>query len=643
MQTASRRAAKTPFQGRWTPIAQAQPFRISQRCLRSSAPHEAEEIEFSGNDKDFILSILRAKPSIRDTKSYLASFNAPQGVPSLPSTPLLVEKGVDTSLQTTAPTPTDATATSTPTIIQELIDPIHRRTALVKLQGPFSDRQLESIARGMVYLEKLGLVSIIVVENDDWKPGKDNERQNAVEDAMRVVAALEEQGARARPMLDTIVRLGPDPKDEGQTELDEGGRRVWIPEAHAKVGDLVGLQSSLRAGEIPVIPPMALDSLCRSVRVSANDVVAALTRAMVEAGKSAPSLSGSQPVDMTPLRLMIVNREGGVPSYARTGLPHLLVNLTSEYHQIHDTFLPQWKSSHPSSLANLSLARTCLSYMPRTSSAIMVSHRSPSSLIANLITNKPAQSSSLPHALLSGTRKLTPHTPTLFRHGLPIRVIRNAEEVDHQKMTALLEQSFRRKLDYDAFWKRVDGSLDFAIVAGDYEGGAIVTREEFPTEDGSKRTMAYLDKFAVLPSHQGDGTVDFLWVALHDESYGLGTPFARNFIEGSMQGLGQGKDLIWRSRADNPVNKWYYERSSGHLRMGEKKDWVMFWCDAEHRLRTMETAIKAGADDPSRIDPIIRTKGGAMIRGPAFVTAEESGRLEKWANIVGSIPSSWQK
>jgi amino-acid N-acetyltransferase len=495
----------------------------------------------------------------------------------------------------------------------------------------------------MVYLEKLGLMSVIVVENDDWKPGKDDERQSAVEDAMRVVAALEEQGAKARPVLDTIVRLGPHPKDESQGEIDETGRRVWIPEAHAKVEDLVGLQSSLRAGEIPVILPMALDSLYRSVRVSANDVIAALTRAMVQVGKTAPTPSGSKPVDMTPLRLMIVNREGGVPSYARAGLPHLLVNLTSEYHQIRDTFLPQWQSSHPSSLGNLALARTCLSYMPRTSSAIMVSHRSPSSLIANLITNKPAQSSSLPHALLSGTKKLSPHTPTLFRHGLPIKVIRNVEDIDHQKMTALLEESFKKKLDYDAFWNRVDGSLDFAIVAGDYEGGAIVTRENFPTDDGSEKTMAYLDKFAVLPSHQGDGTVDFLWVALHDESYGLGTPFARNFIEGSMQGLGQGEDLIWRSRADNPVNKWYYERSSGHLRMGEKKDWVLFWCDAEHRLRTMENDIKAGASDPSHANPIIRTKGGSMIKGPAFVTQEESGRLEKWARVVGSIPSSWKK
>jgi amino-acid N-acetyltransferase len=526
-------------------------------------------------------------------------------------------------------------AAHVPSIIQELIDPVHRRTALVKLQGPFTDRQLESIARGLVYLEKLGLVSVIVVENDDWEIGSENEREDAVEDAMHVVAALEAQGARARPLLDTIVRLGPHPNDAQEgVEVDDNGHKQWSPEAHATPAELLCLQSALRAGEIPVLPALALDSFCRSIRVSANDVIAALARAMVQAGTNKATSSTS--VDMTPLRLMIVNREGGVPSYARAGLPHLLVNLASEYDQIQETFLPQWQNSHPTALSNLALAKTCLSYMPRTSSAVMVSHRSPSSLIANLITNKPAQSSSLPHALLSGTKKLTQHTPTLFRHGLPIRIIRQPSKIDKAKMTALLEQSFKKRLDYEPFWNRVEATLDFAIVAGDYEGGAIVTREILPSSnsDDPPRTMAYLDKFAVLPSHQGDGTVDFLWVTLHDESYGLGTPGARNFIEGSMQGLGKGEDLVWRSRGDNPVNKWYYERSSGHLRMGE---WVLFWCDAEDRLREMEGAMRSeGAE-------VLRSKAGSVTKGPSFVVGEERGRLERWSGTVRKIPSSWKK
>lgn len=584
------------------------------------------------NLQDFIMSILRANPSLRDTRTYLASFG--------PRPVKLGDKKPQQSLVPTSEQIPNVAETRPPDIAQQqhrkdtrgqthspviasILNPVWRRTALVKLQGPFNDRQLDSIARGMVYLEKLGLVSVIVVENDDLVRGEAGERAAIVEDTMRVVSALEKQGAKARPVLGAVVRLGPKPGDE------ESKSEVDVPEAHTFPSDLVHIRSALRAGEIPVLPPMALDSFCRSVRVDANDVIAALVRGMVEAAseeKEAESLAQQnerptasyEDVDLTPLRLMIINKEGGVPSYARAGMPHLLVNMTSEFSYIKDTFDPRWKSNHPSALANLSLARTCLSYMPRSSSAVMVSHRSPSSLIASLITNKPAVSSSLPHALLQGNRKLDLHTPTVLRHGLDVRVIRSPSEIDRPKLKALLEQSFGRTLDEAPFWDRLDKCLDFVIVAGDYSGAAVVTTEQCPGGSPASAPITYLDKFAVLPSHQGDGTVDFLWVALHDESYGLGLPFAAN-PNGGKQGKGDGRDLVWRSRADNPVNKWYFERSTGHLRMG---DWVLFWCDAEMRLKTEE--------------------GRRANAGLSYLEEWEHGRLSVWADAVMKIPSSWK-
>ena len=498
-------------------------------------------------------------------------------------------------------------------VIASILNPVFRRTALVKLQGPFTDRQLDSISRGLVYLEKLGLVSVIVVENDTIDR---DERASIIEETMRVVASLEKHGAHARPLISAIVRLGPKPRGD---RIQEDGLR--LPESHTIPSDLVPIRSALQAGEIPVISPLALDSFCRSIRVDANDVISGLAQGMVEA--SAQSSQGddrfgheaSQEVDLTPLRLMIINRQGGIPSYARLGYPHLLINLDSEYEHIRDTFDELWRHSHPTALANLSLARTCLSYMPPTSSAIMVSHRSPSSLIGNLITNKPAVSSSLPHALLQGNRKLTPDTPTLLRRGLPIRVLRSISDIDRNRLTNLLNQSFRRTLDDKSFYERLEKTLDFIIVAGDYSGAAIVTKETCP---GLDSPIAYLDKFAVLPSHQGDGTVDFLWVALHDESYGLGHPFSVN-PNGGKGGMGEGQDLIWRSRANNPINKWYFERSSGHLRMGS---WVLFWCDGEKRLRVEE--------------------GRRGSSGLSYVEHWEEGRLERWADTVLKIPSSWK-
>ena len=112
-----------------------------------------------------------------------------------------------------------------------ILDPVIRRTALVKLQGPFTDRQLESIAKGMVYLEKLGLTSVIVIELDDWVKGEQGDKSRAVDEVMRVVSTLEKQGARARPVLQSVVRLGP---DAGETDRNV---EKDVP-SHGSRGDL---------------------------------------------------------------------------------------------------------------------------------------------------------------------------------------------------------------------------------------------------------------------------------------------------------------------------------------------------------------------------------------------------------------------
>ncbi|KAF8222142.1 DUF619-domain-containing protein [Tricholoma matsutake] len=592
----------------------SQTFRAFYATIRSLRQPPIEPDEIPTSDNDFILSILRANPSLRDTRSYLASFGPrPQPTPPIIPADITIHPP-PTTRQTPKPIPEQKPSL----ILHSILNPVIRRTALVKVQGPFTDVQLDSITRGLVYLEKLGLVSVVVVENDDLARGDQDERAAMIEETMRVVKSLEKHGSRARPVLGSIVRLGPKPGDESATLSS----KISPPESHTFPSDLVPIRSALRSGEIPVIAPFALDSFCRSIRIDSNDVIAGLARGMGEASAQDYHKRGlqdgyelSEDVDLTPLRLMIINREGGVPSYARSGYPHLLINLESEYDFIHNTFQGPWRHSNPTALSNLSLARTCLTYMPPTSSAIMVSHRSSSSLIGNLITNKPAVSSSLPYALLQGNRKLTLNTPTLLRRGLPVQVLRSTADIDKAKLNALLEQSFGKTLDDVSFYRRLEQTLDFIIVAGDYAGAAIVTKE-FCSR--SSTPITYLDKFAVLPSHQGDGTVDFLWVALHDETYGLGHPFSAN-PNGGKEGKGEGQDLVWRSRSNNPVNKWYFERSSGHVRMDS---WVLFWCDAEKRLRIEE--------------------GRKGSSGLSYLETWEEGRLASWAETVTKIPSSWK-
>lgn len=530
--------------------------------------------------------------------------------------------------------------------------PASRHTALVKVQGPFSDRQLESIAEGMVYLKKLGLVSIIVMDHTRWTreeqrirrlnlPAEDGRelivrlREEMKREAIRFSDALEAKGGAARPLLEGVLCVhGAAFEDTLKPIASTSARPYEANEEDLFVDSLSGIRNAVRQGEIPVIPPIALDASCFSLCVSANDAMRAIAHGLADA----ESWTGlryeaderlSNDVDLTPVRLMIINREGGLPSHARGGDPHLSINLESEFDYINKTFI--WGDTHPTALSNLALVRDCLSHLPRTASAVLVSHRSPRSLIANLITNKPAHSPSLAHELLP--RRNMQHQPTIVRRGLPIRVYRSMDGIDEDKMTRLLEASFGKTLNRQPFYDRLRRDLDFCIVAGDYQACAIVTNEVRldpatgqpavdPLTGQAEEPIAYLDKFAVLPSLQGDGTVDFLWGALRDESWGLGLLDALNPNVGGLGGQGIPRDLVWRSRSNNPVNKWYHDRSTGFFKIppppGGAVGFALFWCEVEDR------ASEFMRDE----------REGRKMRS----TPE---KLLKWAPCIGAIPSCW--
>lgn len=522
---------------------------------------------------------------MRDSRSYIASF-APPTSPDTPPSP---------------PAPSETAEAAPNPLVGSLLNPIVRRPALVKIQGPFTDHQLQSVCRGIQYLQRMGLVSVVVIDRDDVPPSESQDADAAeaqrtlmLRDVERCVDMLTRARAPARPILSTVARMG----EDGAVRVEAEG--------------LDHIRRTVEEGEIPVLMPVALDTGCRSRRINANRVLAALAESM-----SAPAPEGAEKkgMDLTPVRLLVINREGGIPSYARSGLPHLSINLASELEFISNTWREEWRDTHPTALANLNLADECLAHMPRGASALIVSHRSPAALIANLITNKPAHSASLPHSLLEQSEgRITPDTPTLIRKGLPVKIVRNLDEIDKDRLTGLLERSFGRKLSQDKYWARLEKDLDFIIVIGDYVAAAIVTKE------GSNRDICYLDKFAVLPENQGDGTVDFLWVALRDETYGLGLLDAMNPSIGSLKGVGEGKDLVWRSRSNNPVNKWYFERSNGSLTCGDNGAWKLFWCDAEQRVRDMAQ------------------ENGSLMH---VIEKSERGRLENWEPAIMSIKSAW--
>lgn len=652
---------------------------------------------------------------------------------------------------TTAPhhvTPQESSTVAIPQVtpVSDALADSH--TALVKVQGPFTDRQLDSIAEGLVYLKRLGLVSVVVVDQDDWPEisadidrngqlvvGRDeledqrmgdwlaahplpasalkgkqkaNEpcrssllgrkqerlRKRIMAETLRLADSLNRKGAMARPFPQAIVKVDAHTAAQVEAQAREfqhtqtsgaaqpgdavvAGSSPTSPTIHYGSGgeqrlrpplvsddNLSSIRSALASNQIPVLAPYALfenekDGTLETLCVRADDVMVALARDMVVAANrsleeqqvadvsasSSSSTANADPlaelmgggVDMMPLRLMVINREGGIPSHARGGDPHLSINLASEYHQIKQSFV--WDHTHPTALRNLDAISDCLSYMPQTSSGVLVTHRSPRSLIANLITNKAAHSPSLPHRLLANKQDVR-HTPTIVRPGLPIKVIQEFDKIDLDKMTALLEASFRRKLNQQGYYDRLRESLDFVIVTGDYQGAAIVTKEYAPDDDRTAvEPIAYLDKFAVLPSLQGSGTVDFLWGALRDEVQGLGLLDALN-DNGGRGGYGKGRDLVWKSRSNNPVNRWYYERSNGFVRIDtdvKGTGWQLFWCDAEDKLARLsgERRLSASA---SNLEEAAAMAHDDIELGHAFddESVSSSVERERWTGTASS-------
>lgn len=261
-------------------------------------------------------------------------------------------------------------------------------------------------------------------------------------------------------------------------------------------------------------------------------------------------------------------------------------------------------------LQNLGLAQQALAMLPSASSGIITSPqevsysaRSPQQatsdlsavgtrrqrnpLIHHLLTDKPLLSSSLPPGRRGSSNgggftafsPITSHT-TFVKRGMPLTILPNPytkpwtaqiqprlglndPTIDLPRLVTLIEDSFDRKLDVQNYLDRVNSRIAGVIVAGEYEGGAILTWETPPgvPDDGGEasaaRMVPYLDKFAVLKRSQGAGGVaDIVFNAMVRTCFPNG--------------------VCWRSRIDNPVNKWYFERSSGTWKLADS-NWAMFW------------------------------------------------------------------
>lgn len=525
-------------------------------------------------------------------------------------------------------------------LVSEQVQPTH--VALVKLRAPqlLDDDTLGGIALTLSQLVHLGLSVLVVVDcdhNTHSQPSSVSSsewRRFVKQQADRVVAGLRQHNKPGALVLSDAVGLTTREHDTA-THVRVQSDLTVLPGQH--------LLSLLQGGTVPVVTPLAVTSdASRMVTVDADSVMLALTRHfagitsssiqhLVEAEPESLPVYAENAIHQTHVdRVIVLDPLGGIPSEDQQDKAHIFLNLDQEYDTIRaelestsQTPAASQSKSSARHVQNLDVVEQALRLLPPSSSALILSpsetavsaqlpatqanatsvrtrlQRNP--LIHNLLTDKPMVSSSLPAGPRSAqtstpTRSVNP--PTFVKKGMPLTIIPDPStdpwlppgpsgsslsledpRIDFPRLLHLIEDSFNRPLDVQHYLARIRNRLAGVIIAGEYEGGAILTWETPPhsPDEPTPEPVPYLDKFAVLKRSQGSGGVaDIVFKAMVRSCFPDG--------------------VCWRSRKNNPVNKWYFERSVGTWKI-DGGLWTMFWTTPdleqnEKRWREYEAVCK---------------------------------------------------
>ncbi|CDK27656.1 unnamed protein product [Kuraishia capsulata CBS 1993] len=362
----------------------------------------------------------------------------------------------------------------------------------------------------------------------------------------------------------------------GLFEIEDGNMRFTLPEL---------LLVPLAQGIIPVVAPVAVNlgdetqSFMRS-----SDAIKTIASELKRFNQEyVDSHGGNLELNslLTVEKIIYIDNAGGIPSLERFKSSHVYINLLQEYDDIvaelYVGFLkPDFRDRH---LQNLQDVNEVLSVVPEATGIITTPEiamlrldaDTANPLIYNVLTDRPTISSSLPVNL----RRTPMLNTTVVKKGMPLTVFTSeageapidlvkydkAGLIDLPRLKNLIDDSFGRDLDLDHYLRRVNGKVAAVIVAGDYEGGAIITLEKSSYSD---TLVPYLDKFAVLRSKQG-------------------TPGVADVVFKAMLSLFE-DELLWRSRTNNPVNRYYFDRSKGNFTV-DGNLWRGFYSGKKVRTR----------------------------------------------------------
>lgn len=374
--------------------------------------------------------------------------------------------------------------------------------AVIKVGGGILRDARDELASSLAFLQRIGLSPIVVhgagpqldealraasIETESvdglrvTSPQVLNVARRVLqEENFKLVEALESRETRARPITSGVFESTP-------VDPDRLGLVGKIDHVH-----LAPIDAAIRAGQLPIVACLGETESGQILNVNADIAASSLALAV------------------RPYKVIFLTPTGGLLDEQGRIIP--AINLIEDYDRL---LAEPWVAGGMA--LKLREIKKLLDKLPSSSS---VSITKPEHVARELFTHR--------------------GIGTLVRRGEPIDAYDRFEDVDTERLRALLECGFGGRLHPDYFFNR---SVEKIYIAHEYSAAAIIT-----TEAG----MPYLDKFAVTVEAQGAGLGSSLW----------------NRVRRDMP------RLFWRARPDNPVNSWYIQQAEGVHRA---PDWIVFW------------------------------------------------------------------
>lgn len=308
------------------------------------------------------------------------------------------------------------------------------RFAVIKVGGGLLHDDLEGLASSLMFLHQVGLTPVVVhgigpqldaaftaagIDGERWEERTSPRalelcRRVFRQENLRLVDALEEQGARGRPIVGGVFEAELDPDAPP-------GARARVTAVHREA-----IASSIRAGALPILASVGETTGGQIVDLGPDHATIALAELL------------------EPHKIVLLRADGGL----RDDVGEIVgaINLAEDYEPL---LAEPWV---PASMRHkLTLCRALLARLPRASS---VSITSPDALARELFTHK--------------------GSGTLIRAGERVLLHHDLAAVDRPRLADLLTDAFGRAPVTDYFERKPIWRI---YLADSYRAAAILTDE----------------------------------------------------------------------------------------------------------------------------------------------------------------------